>query len=120
MNKQGKVDKVIIGVGGFLGVGQRDIAVNFDQLKFTDQPVPSTTASTSSTGSSTSPSSTAPSSTPSSTVGTSTPSSRSTADEWYPDHAVMSATKDQLKSMPEFKYSESTSSGSTSSSTSNK
>jgi hypothetical protein len=33
---------------------------------------------------------------------------------------VMSATKDQLKSMPEFKYSESTSSSSTSSSTSNK
>ena len=24
---------------------------------------------------------------------------------WYPDHAVFSATKDQLKSMPEFKYS---------------
>lgn len=120
MNKDGKIDKVIIGVGGFLGVGQRDIAVNFDQLKFTDQPVPSTTASTSSTGSSTSPSSTAPSSTPSSTVGTSTASSRSTADEWYPDHAVMSATKDQLKSMPEFKYSESTSSSSTSSSTTKK
>lgn len=115
MNKDGKIDKVIIGVGGFLGVGQRDIAVNFDQLKFTDQPVPSTTASASSTGSSTSPSSTS-----SSTVGTSTASSRTTADEWYPDHAVMSATKDQLKSMPEFKYSESTSSSSTSSSTTKK
>ena len=24
---------------------------------------------------------------------------------WYPDHAVFSATKDQLKAMPEFKYS---------------
>jgi hypothetical protein len=122
MNKEGKVDKVIIGVGGFLGVGQRDIAVNFDQLKFTDQPVPSSTASTSPTtsGSSTPPSSPAPSSTSSSTVGTSTASSRTTADEWYPDHAVMSATKDQLKSMPEFKYSESTSSSSTSSSTTKK
>ncbi len=54
MNKQGKIDKVIIGVGGFLGVGQRDIAVNFDQLKFTDQSVPSTTASTSSPAPSTS------------------------------------------------------------------
>ena len=120
MNKQGKVDKVIIGVGGFLGVGQRDIAVNFDQLKFSDQPVPSTTASTAPAPSSTTPSSTTPSSTPSSTVGTSTASSRTTADEWYPDHAVMSATKDQLKSMPEFKYSESTSSSSTSSSTTKK
>jgi sporulation protein YlmC with PRC-barrel domain len=110
MNKQGKIDKVIIGVGGFLGVGQRDIAVNFDQLKFTDQPVPSTTASTSSPA----PSSTSSSTTPSSTVGSSSVSSRTTADEWYPDHAVMSATKDQLKSMPEFKYTESTSSSSSS------
>jgi len=111
MDKQGKIDKVIVGVGGFLGVGQRDIAVNFDQLKFTDQPVPSSTASTStsSSGTTTTGSSTAPSS----TAGT-TSSSRTTANEWYPDHAVMSgATKDQLKSMPEFKYSESTSSSST-------
>jgi sporulation protein YlmC with PRC-barrel domain len=108
MNKQGKIDKVIIGVGGFLGVGQRDIAVNFDQLKFTDQPVPATTASTSSPAPST-PSS-PPSTTPSSTVGSSSVSSRTTVNEWYPDHAVMSATKEQLKSMPEFKYDTSSSS----------
>jgi hypothetical protein len=24
---------------------------------------------------------------------------------WYPDHAVFNATKDELKAMPEFKYS---------------
>ena len=24
---------------------------------------------------------------------------------WYPDHAVINATKDELKAMPEFKYS---------------
>ncbi|MGC2813398.1 MAG: PRC-barrel domain containing protein, partial [Bradyrhizobium sp.] len=24
---------------------------------------------------------------------------------WYPDHAVFNATKDQLKAMPEFKFS---------------
>jgi sporulation protein YlmC with PRC-barrel domain len=98
LNKQGKVDKVVIGVGGFLGVGQRDIAVNFDQLKFSDQPVPSNTASNSSS------TSTTPSSSSSSTVGASSTSNRSTANEWYPDHAVLSASKDQLKSMPEFKY----------------
>jgi sporulation protein YlmC with PRC-barrel domain len=118
MNKQGKVDKVIIGVGGFLGVGQREIAVNFDQLKFTDQPVPSNTASTSSP--STSGSSTLPSSSSGSTVGSSTASSRTTADEWYPDHAVISATRDQLTSMPEFKYTASTSSSSSSSSSTSK
>ena len=25
-------------------------------------------------------------------------------EKWYPDHAVMNATKDQLKAMPAFKY----------------
>ncbi len=112
MNKKdGKIEKVIIGVGGFLGVGQRDIAVNFDQLKFSDQPVPSNTASTSPSSSG---STTGSSTTPSSTSGSTSSSSRTTANEWYPDHAIMSATKDQLKSMPEFKYSESSSSSSTS------
>src|SRR5947207_3711550 len=83
MDKQGKVTKIIIGVGGFLGVGQRDIAVNFDQLKFTDQPLPSNTASTSPPGGG------------SSTVGAApAPAPRTTVNEWYPDHAVMSASKD--------------------------
>lgn len=120
MNKQGKIDKVIIGVGGFLGVGQRDIAVNFDQLKFTDQPIPVTTAATAPPSTSTSSGSSSPVPTttgPSTTVGASSASARTTADEWYPDHAVMAATKDQLKSMPEFKYTESTSTSGSSSST---
>ena len=35
---------------------------------------------------------------------TSPPLAASKANPWYPDHAVFSATKDQLKAMPEFKY----------------
>ena len=30
---------------------------------------------------------------------------RAANEKWYPDHAVMNVTKDQLKAMPEFKYS---------------
>ena len=30
---------------------------------------------------------------------------RAATEQWYPDHAVLSATKDQLKAMPQFKYS---------------
>jgi len=112
MNKQGKIDKVIIGVGGFLGVGQRDVAINFDQLKFTDQPVPSNTASSAAPGSSILPTGSSTSPAGSSTVGSSTASIRTTADEWYPDHAVMTATRDQLKAMPDFKYTEGTSNSS--------
>lgn len=112
-DKQGKINKVVIGVGGFLGVGQHDIAVNFDQLKFTDTPIPSTVSSAAPSSAPGSASSSAPGASGSSTVGaagstssstSSSTMSRSSADHWYPDHAVMSATKDQLKAMPEFSY----------------
>ena len=101
-DKQGKIQKVIVGVGGFLGMGQHDIAVNFDQLKFSDTPIPSSVSSSSSGTGPAGTSTVGSSSTTSTTASTTT--ARSTADNWYPDHAVMSATKDQLKAMPEFKY----------------
>ena len=33
------------------------------------------------------------------------PAARNATNDWVPDHAVMDATKDQLKAMPQFKYS---------------
>jgi sporulation protein YlmC with PRC-barrel domain len=96
LDKSGKVDGVIIGVGGFLGMGQHDIMVEMSKLKFVDEPVrTSSTSSTSTTGS-------AAGSTNRPAATTSTASSKS---KWYPDHAILSgATKDSLKGMPEFKY----------------
>ena len=40
------------------------------------------------------------------TTGASVPTrpARTATEKWYPDHAVLSATKDQLKSMTQFKY----------------
>jgi hypothetical protein len=113
VDASGNVKQVIIGVGGFLGVGERYISVTLDQLKFSNEPMRSTTASNSSTpvtgGAATAPA--AGSTTESSrTVGTSasgTGMSGSTASSgktWYPDHAVLSMSKDQVKSAPEFKY----------------
>ena len=34
LDKNGKVNAVVIGVGGFLGMGEHDIAVSMDKLKF--------------------------------------------------------------------------------------
>ena len=79
LNKSGKVENVVIGVGGFLGMGEHDVAVNFDRLKWSD--------SAATTGS-----------------GQSAAESKKT-DRNYPDHAVLNATKDQLKAMPNFQYS---------------
>lgn len=39
MDHSGKATAVVIGVGGFLGIGQKDVAVPYDQVHFTDQPM---------------------------------------------------------------------------------
>ena len=36
LDKNGKVASVIVGVGGFLGMGEKNVALNFDQIKFTN------------------------------------------------------------------------------------
>jgi sporulation protein YlmC with PRC-barrel domain len=100
-DKSGNIKALVIGVGGFLGVGEHLVAVAFDKVKFVDEPVASTTASTTSGNRPASSTTTGAATT--STAPASTTSSKS--NPWYPDHAVFNATKDQLKAMPEFKYS---------------
>jgi len=98
IDKSGKVDGVIIGVGGFLGMGQHDIKVELSKLKFVDEPVRSSAAgSTTTTGAAPGAGANRP--------ATTTTTTTSSAKKWYPDHAVLSgASKDQLKAMPEFKF----------------
>jgi sporulation protein YlmC with PRC-barrel domain len=99
VDKTGKIDGVVIGVGGFLGMGQHDIKVEMSKLRFVDEPVRSASGSTttSTTGTGTNATGAANRAT--------TTSSTSNDRKWYPDHAILSgATKDQLKSMPQFKY----------------
>jgi len=96
IDKSGKVDGVVIGVGGFLGMGQHDIKVELSKLKFVDEPVRSSAASTTTTTGA------APGANRPATTTTTTATS---GKKWYPDHAVLSgASKDQLKAMPEFKF----------------
>ena len=103
LDKNGKVSAVVIGVGGFLGMGEHDIAVSMDKLKFIEEPV-----RTSSTAPATT---TRETTTKETTTGAATTTSTTTArnadaNDWVPDHAVMSGTKEQLKAMPQFKYSD--------------
>jgi sporulation protein YlmC with PRC-barrel domain len=98
LDKSGKADFVVIGVGGFLGIGQQDIMVEMSKLKFVDEPVRTSSTTTSTTGSAT----TGTANRPATATTTTTPTTKS---KWYPDHAVLSgATKDSLKNMAEFKY----------------
>src|ERR1700722_14190333 len=93
MDKGGNVKAMVIGVGGFLGVGEHLVAIPFEKVKFVNEPV----AYTGTAGNS--------SSQPVTTGAASTSTTASKSNGWYPDHAVLNATKDELKAMPEFKYS---------------
>lgn len=77
IDNTGDVKSVVIGVGGFLDMGERNVAVPMEQLKFSE---------TALNGSST------------------TGSSATSQNDWAPDHATMSTTKEQLKAMPEFEF----------------
>jgi hypothetical protein len=91
LDNTGKVAGVVIGVGGFLGMGEHDIKVDMAKLKFVDEPVRSSSTTTTTTTTTTG-------------AGTAT-TTRANDKKWYPDHAVLSgASKEQLKSMTQFKY----------------
>jgi sporulation protein YlmC with PRC-barrel domain len=101
MDKSGNIKAAVIGVGGFLGVGEHLVAIPFDKIKFVEEPAKtaSTTAPPPPSNAPTRPASTT-------TTGAATSSSATMkSNEWYPDHAMFDATKDELKQLPEFKYS---------------
>jgi len=101
LDKDGKVNAVVIGVGGFLGMGEHDIAVTMDKLKFVEEPV-----RTSSTSTTTRETTTGTATAPANTTANTTTTRTTNANDWTPDHAVMSGNKEQLKALPQFKYSD--------------
>jgi sporulation protein YlmC with PRC-barrel domain len=101
LNKEGKIDDVVISVGGFLGIGSHDVAVKYSDIKWEMEPVKNTNTSANSSGA-------AANRPAGSTVGTGTSTNSNSASmgqtkQFWPDHAVLAnATKDQLKNMPQF------------------
>lgn len=125
VDSSGKIQAVVVGVGGFLGIGERDVAIPFDQIKFVNEPraVATTTAPDGRATTATDPNApatprapaTATAPTAPGTVSPTAPTTTGTvatdrpadaAARSAPDHAVltMNITKDQLKAAPEFKY----------------
>jgi sporulation protein YlmC with PRC-barrel domain len=96
-DKSGNIKAVVIGVGGFLCVGEHLVAIPFDKIKFVNEPVVYTgVAGANNTGAG---------KPPASSTMTTGAAIATKPNPWYPDHAVYNATKDELKAMPEFKYS---------------
>jgi hypothetical protein len=101
IDHDGKTQVVVIGVGGFLGLGTKDVGVPFTALHWQTEGrvVPSTEPppGASPVGSTTSaPSSQAPAKL--------TDPAATEANQGYPDKAVLGMTLEQIKSAPDFKY----------------
>lgn len=99
MDKSGAIKIAVIGVGGFLGMGEHLVAVPYEKLKFVNEAVAYTGTGAKPAATTTTGAATGTDNKPATTTTAS-------ASKWYPDHAVFNASKDALKNMPEFKYSE--------------
>ena len=117
LDESGRVEAVVIGVGGFLGLGQRNVAVPFSSLKWqmtapvssrADSPATATrTAPATGRDSATAPgATTAPTENPAGAAGArNTNRAPEITMRDVPERAVLAgASRDQLKEAPEFKY----------------
>jgi sporulation protein YlmC with PRC-barrel domain len=131
IDRKGNADAVVLGVGGFLGMGEKDVAIPFSQIQWkydrsdlstasTNRPAGSgagtaATGTTATTGAGTGSMVNPPAA--GTAAGTGAPATTGTAgttragtdradmDRGYPDHGVISMTKDQLRNAPTFRYS---------------
>ena len=130
VDQSGKITHVVVGVGGFLGIGEKNVAIPFDKVNFAQAPMPSQVP----VGGTAQPAQTlgAPANTgmaPASGAGLGTPATGSNnglggdttgsignggnggpaaamqpRSMAYPDHGTVDYTADQLKSAPTFNY----------------
>jgi sporulation protein YlmC with PRC-barrel domain len=101
MGHDGKAQAVVIGVGGFLGIGKKDVAVPFSAVEWKTEPrkVPATDLQ---------PTNPVTSNTTGQTAGPppmkETDPAATEAIQGYPDRAILNATEAQLKGAPDFQY----------------
>lgn len=102
VSADGTAEVAVIGVGGFLGLGTKDVGLPFKALKWSNDPVqPPAAPGSGSTG--------APGAAPPPPAAAPPRgASRANTKEDYPDHAMLDMTKDQLTKAPDFKFAGST------------
>ena len=128
VDRQGNADAVVVGVGGFLGIGEKNVALPFNAFEWqmddtrrtaaagstsgsartgdtagtpaTGGTAAGTTASTGTAGTAGTTASTSPAGS-----GSASGAARSSsAERGYPDHAVLRMTKADLENAPAFRY----------------
>jgi len=124
VNRDGATEAVVIGVGGFLGIGEKDVAVPFTALEWVSEPRPTATSTVTPptgpvppetvvprpAGSGTAPvasDTTAPTPAAPGTAAGSVAQGDNAAvavSRGYPDRAVLRMTKADLQNAPTFRY----------------
>ena len=123
IDRKGNADAIVVGVGGFLGMGEKDVALPFSAVEWKYDRNDLSTASTNrpaTTGTTAAnpPASGSMAANPPATGTTGAPATtgttaanrpatadRSNMDRGYPDHGVVKFSKDELKNAPTFRYS---------------
>lgn len=101
MGHDGKAQAVVIGVGGFLGIGKKDVGVPFSAIEWKTEPrkvpatdlPPTTPVAPNTTGQTAGP-----------PPMKETDPAATEAIQGYPDRAILNATEAQLKGAPDFHY----------------
>lgn len=88
VDKDGAIQAVVIGVSGFLGIGEKNVALPYAAIRWDDKPLPSPSASMGSSKD---------------TTG-SVPLPADTSVRDSPDHGILNMTKAQLEAAPAFKF----------------
>ncbi len=114
VDKDGSIRAVVIGVGGFLGIGEKNVALPFKSIQWVDTPrataaatnppaatTPPATGTTANTGLTGTTGTTGAAGTGVDATGT---VAAANMNRDYPDHGMINMTKDQLQNAPEFKY----------------
>jgi sporulation protein YlmC with PRC-barrel domain len=126
MNKDGKAAYVVVGVGGFLGIGEKNVAIAYDKVTFSQDPInpPVTTGAAApannnmaaNTGMSPGGNAGATPAAPANggmagtapagagTAATGNAAAMPARSTAYPDHGTVTYTADQLKAAPTFAY----------------
>jgi sporulation protein YlmC with PRC-barrel domain len=120
IDRKGNADAIVVGVGGFLGMGEKDVALPFSAVEWkydrndlstasTNRPATTgtTAANPPASGSMAAnpPATGAPATTGTTAANRPATADRSNMDRGYPDHGVVHFTKDELKNAPTFRYS---------------
>lgn len=123
IDNQGNINAVVIGVGGFLGIGEKDVAIPFRTVEWmmttrtaasgamgTNAPATNNTGAmgTNNTAANNTAATNAANRPANNTDVTGTTVAGSADNRAYPDHGVLRMTKQDLQNAPSFNYADST------------